>query len=127
MGYDVSLDNVGGGEKPSDKENNNNNNNAPAKATLRDVENGGEWIVRVGDSLSWNYLELYYKDGKLWKIVCHFQKNDDEEPEIQVIEGEEAVAEFSLYFIDYTIPASQLVEEIKTKIGYTNVSIKPVS
>jgi len=94
---------------------------AKPKTTIDDVAAGGSYVVTVGDSLMWNYFELCYEDGKLVKIVVSFQKNDEEEADVQVVEGD-AIAEFTLFFIDYTVSAPELVDALKNQ-GYTNVYI----
>ena len=115
---------VGGNNGGNTNGGNDNNNNKPVSPTLQDVSNGGEYIVKVSDSTGLNYMELYYKNGKLCKIYTHFQKNDLEEPEIETIEGDSAIADYSFYFIDYTASPSTVVNEIQSKIGYTSVRIR---
>lgn len=95
---------------------------ATEKVTPEDVENGGSYVVTVGDSMMWNYFELHYENGKLVKIVISFQKNDEEEPAVEIIEGD-AIAEYTLFFIDYTMPASDLIDALVNQ-GYTNVYIE---
>ena len=48
----------------------------PEKETIDNVSQGGNYVVTVGDSMLWNYVELHYQDGKLVKIYMSFQKND---------------------------------------------------
>ncbi len=92
------------------------------KHTLDDVSKGGNYVVTVSDSMRWNYFELHYENGKLVKIVVSFQKNDEEEPEIEIIEGD-AVADYGLYFIDYTQDAATVVNELINQ-GFTNIFIE---
>ncbi len=92
----------------------------PAGATVADVENGGSYVVTVGDG--WNYVQLCYEDGKLVSITTHFQKNDLEEPEIETVTGD-AVKDYGLYFIDYTQPASVVVKALEDN-GFNGVSVK---
>lgn len=115
---------VGGNNGGNTNGGNDNNNNKPASPTLQDVNNGGEYIVTVSDGSGFNYMELHYKNGKLYKIYTHFQKNDLEEPETETIEGESAIADYSFYFIDYTASPSTVVNEIQSKLGYTSVKIR---
>ena len=92
----------------------------PKAATIEDVENGGSYVVTVGDM--WNRVELHYEDGKLVSITTHFQKNDEEEPEIETITGD-AIKDYGLYFIDYTQPASTVVQALQDN-GFNGVSVK---
>lgn len=90
--------------------------------TLSDVGDSGSYVVTVGDSMLWNYLELYYTDGKLQKIVMHFQKSGEEEPDVSVLEGDEA-REFSFYWIDFNADPASVVQQLEDKVGYTYVNI----
>lgn len=92
----------------------------PKAATIEDVENGGSYVVTVGDM--WNRVELHYEDGKLVSITTHFQKNDEEEPEIETVTGD-AVKDYSLYFIDYTQSPSTVVKALQDN-GFGGVSIR---
>ena len=85
------------------------------------MEKYGSYGVTVGDSMMWNYFELHYENGKLVKIVTSFQKNDEEEADVEVVEGD-AVSESGLFFIDYTMPASDVVDALQSQ-GYTNCYI----
>ncbi len=89
---------------------------------LSDVGDSGSYVVTVGDSMLWNYLELYYTDGKLQKIVMHFQKSGEEEPDVSVLEGDEA-REFSFYRIDFNADPASVVQQLEDKVGYTYVNI----
>ena len=102
----------------------NGTENAPAAKgpTLSDVSGEGSYIVTVGDSMMWNYLELYYENGQLQKIVMHFQKNGDEEPEVSVLEGEEARA-CTFYWIDFTASPESVAGALADAVGYTNVYV----
>lgn len=107
-----------------DAENAGKAENTPAAKgpSLSDVSGDGSYVVTVGDSMMWNYVELYYENGQLQKIVMHFQKNDEEEPEITVLEGEEARA-CSFYWIDFTASPESVVQALKDAVGYTNVYV----
>lgn len=94
----------------------------PKKTTIEDVENGGSYVVTVGDSMLWNYFELHYENGKLVKIVTSFQKNDEEEAEVEVIEGD-AIKDYTLFFLDYTVSPSQLISDLQN-YGYNNIYIE---
>lgn len=84
--------------------------------------NGGDYVVTVSDSMRWNYFELHYKDGKLVKIVTSFQKNDEEEPEVETVTGS-AITDYHLFDLYYTVSPSSLVSELN-KLGYTEVYIE---
>lgn len=72
----------------SDKEQENNQTQQPSKTyTPEDVAAGGKYKVRIGDGRLNNYY-LYYEDGKLVKVEISFQKNDDEEAETYLFEGD---------------------------------------
>ena len=114
LGFEVGA--IDGGEE--------NDKKPSKKATLSDVDKGGDYVVTVGDGMLWNYYELYYRDGKLWKIVTHFMKSEGEDEEVQVIEGEEAISEFNLFDIDYSGSASTVVSRIKNAVGYDSVYIE---
>ena len=92
----------------------------PKAATVADVENGGSYVVTVGDG--WNYVELHYEDGKLVSITTHFQKNDEEDPEIETVTGD-AVKDYGLYFIDYTDSPSKVVQALQDN-GFNGVRVK---
>ena len=94
----------------------------PKAATVADVENGGSYVVTVGDG--WNYVQLHYEDGKLVSITTHFQKNDEEEPEIETVTGD-AVKDYGLYFIDYTDSPSKVVKALQDN-GFDGVRVKKV-
>ena len=94
----------------------------PKAATIADVENGGSYVVTVGDG--WNYVELHYEDGKLVSITTHFQKNDEEDPEIETVTGD-AVKDYGLYFIDYTDTPSKVVQALQDN-GFNGVRVKRV-
>ena len=101
--------------------------NPPKTYTAADVANGGKYIVTVADGgMMWNVFTLYYEDGKLVKIETSFRKNDEEEPEEEVIEGD-AIAEYSLFFIDYDgLTPAELITTLNDK-GYTYTSIEPIN
>ena len=79
-------------------------------------------MVTVGDG--WNYVELHYEDGKLVSITTHFQKNDEEDPEIETVTGD-AVKDYGLYFIDYTDSPSKVVQALQDN-GFNGVRVKRV-
>ena len=66
--------------------------------TPDDVMAGGSYTVVLGDYM--NSITLYYKDGKLVKLVESFQKNDEEETEDYVAEGAD-LQEYGFNFIDW--------------------------
>lgn len=97
----------------------------PKRPTVSDVEAGGSYVVTIGDSLLWNYFELYYVDGELVKIVEHFQKSGDEPEEISVYEGEE-VKTYSFNFVNFCTDGLQAVIDMLTgDYGYSSVYIEP--
>ena len=111
LGVKAQVNNNTETPKPTEK---------PKGATIADVENGGSYVVTVGDM--WNRVELRYEDGKLVSITTHFQKNDEEDPEIETITGD-AIKDYGLYFIDYTQPASTVVQALQDN-GFNGVSVK---
>lgn len=98
-------------QKPTEK---------PEQVTIADVENGGSYVITVGDR--WNYVEMHYVDGNLVSITTHFQKNDEEEPEIETVTGD-AIKDYTLYFIDYTQSPSAVVNALQDN-GFNGVSIR---
>ena len=113
LGVKINLEENKETPKPTEK---------PKGATVADVENGGSYVVTVGDG--WNYVELHYEDGKLVSITTHFQKNDEEEPEIETVTGD-AVKDYGLYFIDYTESPSTVVKALQDN-GFDGVRVKKV-
>ena len=113
LGVKINLEENKETPKPTEK---------PKGATVADVENGGSYVVTVGDG--WNYVELHYEDGKLVSITTHFQKNDEEEPEIETVTGD-AVKDYGLYFIDYTDSPSKVVQALQDN-GFNGVRVKRV-
>ncbi len=93
--------------------------------TLADVSVGGSYVVTIGDSMMWNYLELYYEDGVLQKIVTNFQKNDEEEAESEVLEGE-AARSYAFYWIDFAADPATIAQKLEEEVGYTHVYINSV-
>ncbi len=100
----------------------------PAKPKISDVSGGGSYVVTVGDSMMWNYFELHYKDGVLVKIVTSFDKSggDDEEANVQTVEGADACAQCGWFFIDYTQSPENLVNNIMDVQGYERVYVEKV-
>lgn len=90
--------------------------------SVSDVEDGGHYVVTVGDESMLNYFKLYYEDGKLVKMEISFQKSYDEEASVEIVEGD-AIGEYSLFFLDYDVDASQLIHDLHQK-GYTQVHIQ---
>lgn len=90
--------------------------------SVSDVESGGHYVVTVGDESMLNYFKLYYEDGKLVKMEISFQKSYDEEASVEIVEGD-AIGEYSLFFLDYDVEASQLINDLNQK-GYTKVHIQ---
>ena len=113
LGVKINLEENKETPKPTEK---------PKGATVADVENGGSYVITVGDG--WNYVELHYEDGKLVSITTHFQKNDEEEPEIETVTGD-AVKDYGLYFIDYTESPSTVVKALQDN-GFDGVRVKKV-
>ncbi len=107
---------------PTDTKTTKKTSASSKKTTLTDVGNGGDYVVTVSDGMMWNYFELHYKDGKLVKIVTSFQKNDEEEPEVETVTGN-AIADYHLFDLDYTVSPSALVSELNS-LGYTEVYIE---
>ena len=101
-----------------------NSQSSSKKATLDDVKNGGNYVVTVGDSMLWNYVELHYEDGKLVKIYMSFQKNDDEPVEEYTFVGDEAI-NCTFFNIDYSQDPKDVVDDL-LDYGYTNVYIEKV-
>ncbi len=93
------------------------------RASVEDASGSGSYVITVSDGL--NSMKLHYTDGKLTKIYCSFQKNDEEEPEIWNIEGAE-LETFHYYSIDYTQDPSAVVADIQSAVGYEYVSVKKV-
>ena len=117
-GYDMShMPDENGGAQ------NNGGAAAQSRPTLSDVSAGGSWVVTIGDSLWWNYIELHYENGVLVRIVTHFQKSSEEEPEIEVLEGDAARA-YSFYWIDFSADPATVAAELADKVGYTSVAIE---
>ena len=72
--------------------------------TPDDVMAGGSYRVVLGDYM--NSITLYYKDGKLVKLVESFQKSDEEETMDYVAEGA-ALQEYGFNFIDWDMATLQ--------------------
>lgn len=96
----------------------------PEKETIDNVSQGGNYVVTVGDSMLWNYVELHYQDGKLVKIYMCFQKNDEEPAEEYTFEGDEAI-NCTFFNIDYSQDPKDVVHDL-LNYGYTNVYIEKV-
>ena len=117
VGYDMS-------HKPDENAGNRNNGAAAqSRPTLSDVDAGGKYVVTVGDTMLWNYFELHYENGVLQSMTVHFQKNDEEEPEIEVLSGADARG-YEFYWIDFGASPSALVGELQSKLFYTAVYIE---
>lgn len=116
---------------PSDdgeNENQNNGNNQPAakRPTYSDISAGGSYVMTVGDSMLWNYMEFHYENGKLVKIVMHFSKDGSEEDtEIMTYEGD-AISECQVFDIDYNASPESLAYQLREKMYYESVYIEPV-
>ena len=115
-GYDMS-------HKPDENAGAQNGAAAQSRPTLSDVDAGGKYVVTVGDSLLWNYFELHYENGVLQSMTVHFQKNDEEEPEIEVLSGD-AARGYEFYWINFGASPSTLVAELQSKLSYTAVYIE---
>ena len=96
----------------------------PEKETIDNVSQGGNYVVTVGDSMLWNYVELHYQDGKLVKIYMSFQKNDEEPAEEYTFVGDEAI-NCTFFNIDYSQDPKDVVNAL-LNYGYTNVYIEKV-
>jgi len=96
----------------------------PKELSISDIQNGGSYRVTAAGPMFWNYFELYYEDGKLVKIFTSFQKSDEEEAEVETIEGD-AIADYQLYFIDYTQSPDVVVNALKDQ-GFTNVYVDKI-
>lgn len=110
----------------NDAENNTAQNGGSSnqkKLTLSDVNAGGKYVVTVGDTMLWNYFELHYENGVLQSMTIHFQKNDEEEPEIEVLTGD-AARGCEYYEIDFSASPSALVSALQEKLYYTAVYIE---
>ena len=115
-GYDMS-------HKPDENAGAQNGAAAQSRPTLSDVDAGGKYVVTVGDTLLWNYFELHYENGVLQSMTVHFQKNDEEEPEIEVLSGD-AARGYEFYWINFGASPSTLVAELQSKLSYTAVYIE---
>ena len=115
-GYDMS-------HKPDENAGAQNGAAAQSRPTLSDVDAGGKYVVTVGDSLLWNYFELHYENGVLQSMTVHFQKSDEEEPEIEVLSGD-AARGYEFYWINFGASPSTLVAELQSKLSYTAVYIE---
>ena len=107
-----------------DKQQQSNKQETSKKATLDDVKNGGNYVVTVGDSMYWNYVELHYQDGKLVKIYMSFRKNDEEPAEEYTFVGDDAI-NCTFFNIDYSQDPQDVVNDLMD-YGYPNVSIERV-
>jgi hypothetical protein len=115
-GYDMS-------HKPDENAGAQNGAAAQSRPTLSDVDAGGKYVVTVGDTLLWNYFELHYENGVLQSMTVHFQKSDEEEPEIEVLSGD-AARGYEFYWINFGASPSTLVAELQSKLSYTAVYIE---
>ena len=115
-GYDMS-------HKPDENAGAQNGAAAQSRPTLSDVDAGGKYVVTVGDSLLWNYFELHYENGVLQSMTVHFQKSDEEEPEIEVLSGD-AARGYEFYWINFGASPYTLVAELQSKLSYTAVYIE---
>lgn len=122
MLYELGYVMGGDGAENNTAQNGNGSSNKN-KVTMSDVSAGGSWVVTIGDSLWWNYIELHYENGVLVRIVTHFQKSSEEEPEIEVLEGDAARA-YSFYWIDFSADPATVAAELADKVGYTSVAIE---
>ena len=109
--------------KPDENAGAQNGAAAQSRPTLSDVDAGGKYVVTVGDSLLWNYFELHYENGVLQSMTVHFQKSDEEEPEIEVLSGD-AARGYEFYWINFGASPSTLVAELQSKLSYTAVYIE---
>ena len=121
VGYITPPDNDG-----SENQNNGNNQPTAKRPTYSDISAGGSYVMTVGDSMLWNYIEFHYENGKLVKIVMHFSKDGSEEDtEIMTYEGD-AIAECQVFDIDYNASPESLANQLREKMYYDSVYIEPV-
>ena len=121
VGYITPPDNDG-----SENQNNGNNQPAAKRPTYSDISAGGSYVMTVGASMLWNYMEFHYENGKLVKIVMHFSKDGSEEDtEIMTYEGD-AIAECQVFDIDYNADPASVAAQLKEKMYYESVYIEPV-
>ena len=94
----------------------------PVKYTPQDVENGGKFVVVLGD---WsNTITLYYEDGVLVKVVEEFRKSSEEEPMVAVYEGD-GVNDYTFNHIDW---ANSSLQEILDKMkDYGNFGLYEIT
>ena len=105
---------------------NGNSGTDKKKTTLSDVSAGGSYVVTIGDSMLWNYMEFYYVDGKLQKIVAYFSKDGSEEDlEIMTFEGAEATG-CTMFDIDYSGSPESVAHQLNEIMGYSSVYIEPM-
>lgn len=111
-----------GGETPSGNE----NTPAAKRPTYSDISSGGSYVMTVGDSMLWNYIEIHYENGRPVKMVMHFSKDgSEEEADIMVYEGS-AIEECTAFDINYAGTPESVANQLKEKMYYDSVYIEPV-
>ena len=113
---------------PDRSENENGGNDRPSsnRLTYDDLTGDGSYVMTVGDSMMWNYIEFYYENGKLVKIVMHFSKDGSEEDTEIMTYEEEEIADCNVFDIDYNADPESVAAQLKEKMYYDSVYIEPV-
>lgn len=117
---------VGGAENGAETPSKNENIPAAKRPTYSDISSGGSYVMTVGDSMMWNYIEIHYENGRPVKMVMHFSKDgSEEEADIMVYEGS-AIEECTAFDINYAGTPESVAGQLKEKMYYDSVYIEPV-
>ena len=117
---------VGGAENGGETPSGNENTPAAKRPTYSDISSGGSYVMTVGDSMLWNYIEIHYENGRPVKMVMHFSKDgSEEEADIMVYEGS-AIEECTAFDINYAGTPESVAGQLKEKMYYDSVYIEPV-
>ncbi len=117
---------VGGAENGGETPSGNENTPAAKRPTYSDISSGGSYVMTVGDSMMWNYIEIHYENGRPVKMVMHFSKDgSEEEADIMVYEGS-AIEECTVFDINYAGTPESVAGQLKEKMYYDSVYIEPV-
>ena len=117
---------VGGAENGGETPSGNENTSAAKRPTYSDISSGGSYVMTVGDSMMWNYIEIHYENGRPVKMVMHFSKDgSEEEADIMVYEGS-AIEECTAFDINYAGTPESVAGQLKEKMYYDSVYIEPV-
>lgn len=117
---------VGGAENGGETPSGNENKPAAKRPTYSDISSGGSYVMTVGDSMMWNYIEIHYENGRPVKMVMHFSKDgSEEEADIMVYEGS-AIEECTAFDINYAGTPESVAGQLKEKMYYDSVYIEPV-